>query len=49
VIFKHYRELATEADADAWFGILPKEEQAQNTFKLDRKKGRMTLNGIVVK
>ena len=27
IIFKHYRELATEAQADEWFGILPKEDQ----------------------
>jgi integrase len=49
IIFKHYRELTTEDKADAWFGILPKEGQSQNTFKLDRKKGRMTLNGVEVK
>ena len=27
IIFKHYRELATEAQADEWFGIMPKENQ----------------------
>ena len=27
IIFKHYRELATETQADEWFGILPKEDQ----------------------
>jgi hypothetical protein len=26
VIFKHYRELAVEEDADEWFGIMPQEE-----------------------
>jgi hypothetical protein len=25
VIFKHYRELATEEQADAWFAIRPTE------------------------
>jgi integrase len=49
IIFKHYRELTTEDQANAWFGILPKDGQSQNTFKLDRKKGRMTLNGVEVK
>jgi len=24
IIFKHYRELATEEQADEWFGIMPK-------------------------
>ena len=27
IIFKHYRELATEDLADQWFGILPKDGQ----------------------
>jgi integrase len=49
IIFKHYRELTTEDQADAWFGILPKVGQSENTFKLDRKKGRMTLNGVEIK
>jgi hypothetical protein len=26
IIFRHYRELATEAQADAWFAIVPKAE-----------------------
>ena len=31
IIFKHYRELSTEEQADKWFGILPKEGQGENT------------------
>jgi integrase len=27
IIFKHYRELATEEQADAWFGILPRSKR----------------------
>jgi hypothetical protein len=26
IIFRHYRELATEEQADAWFAIVPKAE-----------------------
>jgi hypothetical protein len=43
IIFKHYRELATEEEADKWFGILPKEGQWQNTFEYDRKTRTVTL------
>ena len=28
MIFRHYRELATEAEAKEWFGILPAKEAA---------------------
>lgn len=28
IIFKHYRELTTEDEANKWFGIPPKEGQA---------------------
>ena len=33
VIFKNYRELATEDQADQWFGILPKEGQWENAYQ----------------
>jgi integrase len=48
IIFKHYRELATEEQADQWFGILPKDGQWENTFTYDRKKRLVTLNGTAV-
>jgi hypothetical protein len=38
IIFKNYRELATEEQACKWFGILPKASQWQNTFEIERKK-----------
>jgi hypothetical protein len=37
IIFKHYRELTTEQQADEWFGILPKEGQWENTFRYDKR------------
>lgn len=43
IIFKHYRELATEDQADEWFGILPKPGQWQNTFEYDLKTRTVTL------
>ena len=43
IIFKHYRELTTEEQADEWFGILPKEGQWENTFKWDRRARVVTL------
>jgi hypothetical protein len=46
IIFKHYRELTTEEQAEKWFGILPKEGQWENTLSYDRKKRRVLLNGI---
>ena len=49
IIFKHYRELTTEEQADKWFSIMPKDGQWENTFTLDRKKGRVKLNGVEVK
>jgi integrase len=36
IIFKHYRELTTEEQANDWFGIVPKEGQWENTTKYDR-------------
>jgi integrase len=46
IIFKHYRELTTEEQAVKWFSIMPKEGQWENTFRYDRKKRRVLLNGI---
>jgi integrase len=43
VIFKHYRELATDDEAAAWFNILPKEGQWENTFEWDRRARIVTL------
>ncbi len=43
VIFKNYRELTTEDEADKWFGILPKEGQWENTFQWDRRARIVTL------
>jgi integrase len=48
IIFKHYRELTTEDEANKWFGILPKEGQWENTFAWDKRTGRATLNGKVL-
>ncbi len=42
-LFKRYRELTTEAQADEWFGILPKEGQWQNTTKYDRTARTVTF------
>jgi integrase len=46
IIFKHYRELTTPEVAEKWFGILPKDGQWENTFRYDRKKRRVILNGV---
>ncbi len=43
VIFKNYRELATDDEAAAWFNILPKEGQWGNTFEWDRRARIVTL------
>jgi integrase len=43
IIFKHYRELTTEEQAEKWFGILPKEGQWENTFRYDRRTRTVTL------
>jgi len=42
-IFKNYRELTTEEQADKWFGIVPKEGQWENGFKRDRHARVVTL------
>jgi integrase len=46
MIFKHYRELTTPEVAEKWFAILPKDGQWENTLTYDRKKRRVTLNGV---
>ena len=33
IIFKNYRELATEEEADRWFSILPKDGQWENSYQ----------------
>lgn len=43
IIFKNYRELATEEQADEWFGILPKEGQWKNTYEWDHRARVVTL------
>jgi len=48
IIFKHYRELTTENEAEKWFGILPKEGQMENTFVWDRRNKRSILNGKLI-
>lgn len=45
IIFKHYRELATEDEAGQWFGILPTEKQFENSVNWDRQKRRLRLKG----
>jgi integrase len=45
VIFKNYRELATEEQANEWFGILPKEGQWENTYRWDHRARIVTLPG----
>ena len=34
MIFAHYRELCTEAEAREWFSILPAERAAKNIIQL---------------
>ncbi len=43
IIFKSYRELTTEEQADKWFGIVPKEGQWENAFKWDHRARVVTL------
>ena len=45
IIFKHYRDLTTESEADKWFGIVPKDGQMENTFLWDKRTGKIVLNG----
>ena len=41
IIFKHYRELTTEEQADKWFGIVPKDGQWENQPTVRRRKRRV--------
>jgi len=34
IIFRHYRELTTEAEAAEWFGIVPAASEAVNVVRL---------------
>ncbi|MDH4445713.1 MAG: hypothetical protein QE267_11380 [Akkermansiaceae bacterium] len=43
VILKNYRELATEDQADEWFGILPMQGQRENTYQWDHRARIVTL------
>jgi len=43
IIFKHYRELATEEQAEVWFGILPKPGQWENTVDYDTRTRTVNL------
>ncbi len=43
IIFKNYRELATEDQADEWFGILPKADQRENAYEWDHRARIVTL------
>jgi integrase len=43
IIFKHYRELTTEDQADQWFGILPKDGQWETTYQWDHRARVVTL------
>ena len=43
IIFKHYRELTTEDQADEWFGILPKDGQWETTYQWDHCARVVTL------
>jgi hypothetical protein len=45
IIFKNYRELTTEDEAEKWFAILPKEGQWQNTIQWDKLTRTVTLPG----
>ncbi len=47
IIFKHYRELTTEDQADKWFGIVPKEGQWENAFLWDHRARIVTLPDAV--
>ncbi len=45
IIFKHYRELTTEEQANEWFGIVPKEGQWDNPFDYDWRTRTVKLPG----
>ena len=43
IIFKYYRELTTEEQADKWFGIMPKDGQWENTVDYDTRTRTVNL------
>ncbi len=43
IIFKNYRELASDDEAAAWFNILPKEGQWKKTYQWDHRARIVTL------
>ncbi len=43
IIFKNYRELASDDEAAAWFNIMPKEGQWENTYQWDHRARIVTL------
>lgn len=49
IIFKNYRELTTEDQADKWFGILPKEGQLETLAAVRGKKHRGKSRRRVIK
>jgi integrase len=49
IIFKHYRELTTEDQADKWFGIVPKEGQWENQATGGKRKRGAKSRGRVIK
>ena len=48
IIFKHYRELTTEEQADKWFGIVPKDGQWENQPTVRRRKRRVKSRRRVI-
>ena len=49
IIFKHYRELTTEEQADKWFGIVPKDGQWESQPAGARRKHRAKSRRRVIK
>ncbi len=45
IIFKHYRELTSEEQAEKWFCIMPKEGQWENALSYNCNKRRVILKG----
>jgi hypothetical protein len=41
MIFKHYRELVTEKDADGWFGVTPEAVKAAKTDMEKQRKEKV--------
>jgi hypothetical protein len=49
IIFKNYRELTTEEQADKWFAILPKDGQWENQPTVGRRMRRARSRRRVIK